>query len=92
VELFNSIGVEGIRAHKNALSRMLIDSAQQKGIRLVSPVGETQSGTVVLDMDWAAKEKLAAAGVHCDRRKYGLRLSPHIYNTAKEMETVAGLL
>ncbi|MDQ3023458.1 MAG: aminotransferase class V-fold PLP-dependent enzyme [bacterium] len=54
----------------------------------------TQSGTVVLDFgdNLEAKQRLNGAGVHCDSRKYGVRISPHIYNTVEEMAELSKLL
>ena len=53
-----------------------------------------QSATVVIDTgdNWAAKQRLNDASVHCDARRFGLRLSPHIYNTEDEMAAVVELL
>jgi kynureninase len=86
--------VARIREHNLRLSQVLIDGALAKGHQLVSPQGPTQSGTVVLDTgdNWNFKQRLNAAGVHCDARKHGLRLSPHIYNTEEEIEVVVALL
>jgi selenocysteine lyase/cysteine desulfurase len=94
IELLHSIGVGNIRQHNLRLSQLLIDGAINKGIKVVSPQGPTQSATVVLDTGdiWERKQGLNAAGIHCDARKFGLRLSPHIYNTEEEMRAVVELL
>jgi selenocysteine lyase/cysteine desulfurase len=94
IELLDSIGVHNIRAHNLELSRVVIEGAQGKGISVASPVGSQQSGTVVLDCgdNMAAKQRLNAAGVHCDARKFGVRISPHIYNTSEEMHKLVALL
>ena len=48
-------------------------------------------GTLILhfgDRQDRVVEALQAARVAFDARRYGLRLSPHIYNTTAEMDTV----
>jgi selenocysteine lyase/cysteine desulfurase len=94
IELIDSIGVPNIRAHNLKLSQLIIDVANSKGLTVVSPQGPKQSATVVLDTgdNWAAKQLLNDAGVHCDARKFGLRLSPHIYNTEEEIAAAVALL
>jgi selenocysteine lyase/cysteine desulfurase len=50
---------------------------------------------VVLDFgerQSAAASALADAGVHFDVRRTGMRLSPHIYTSREEIETVISCL
>jgi kynureninase len=93
IELINDIGVARVRGHNIELLDVLRRGAEAKGINVLSPVGGQQSGTLVLDFgdNWENKLRLNAAGVHCDSRKFGMRLSPHIYNTREEMEAVVEL-
>ena len=55
----------------------------------------SRGGTVVLDfgeMQSAATDALTAAGVHFDVRRTGMRLSPHIYTSKEEINTVISCL
>jgi kynureninase len=49
-----------------------------------------RGGTLVLKFpdQEQVETRLRAAGVRFDSRPRGLRLSPHIYNTAQEMQVV----
>ena len=54
-----------------------------------------RGGTVVLDFgaqQAAAVDALAGIGVHFDVRQTGMRLSPHIYTSPEEIETVLACL
>lgn len=91
--LIGRIGVETIRAHNLALTERLL-SALEPG-ELQSPAEpERRGGTVVVRAarpgDFSAR--LAAAGVACDERSAGVRLSPHIYNTTGDIDTVIDCL
>jgi kynureninase len=95
IRQLNAIGLESIRGHNRELCDKLIAAAAQRGIAVVSPENPAErSGTVVLayvDPD-AQRARLGEAGVHVDQRRFGLRLSPHLYTTAEEVERVCELL
>jgi selenocysteine lyase/cysteine desulfurase len=94
IRLINGIGTGAVLAHNRTLTRMLIDAVDPACLR--SPPDDAgRTGTVVLDFgerqaDMAAR--LRAAGVRFDIRPTGMRLSPHVYNSAAEMETVIDCL
>ena len=94
LETINQIGIERIRAHSLELTQAIIDKVPRK--YLFSPSRPSRrGGTVVLDFgerQSAVTDALAAAGVHFDSRHTGMRLSPHIYTSRDEIETVNSCL
>ena len=82
-----ALGQDNIRAHNQALLQMLIDSRPAENV--ISPAqAELRSGTLVLATDEAQRQRLRQAQVHFDQRASGIRLSPHIYNTADDIQQV----
>jgi selenocysteine lyase/cysteine desulfurase len=94
LEVMLEIGIERIRAHSLELTQAIIDSVSRK--HLFTPARPaSRGGTVVLDFgeqQSAAADALAAAGVHFDVRRTGMRLSPHIYTSREDIETVVSCL
>jgi selenocysteine lyase/cysteine desulfurase len=94
IALIAEIGVETINAHNRGLNQRVLDAipadasltplrADQRGGTLVLNFGERQG---------AVEQSLGEAGVHFDSRPTGLRMSPHIYNSEKEIDTVIACL
>ena len=79
--------MDKVRAHNLALLTLL---QQQLAAFLVSPNDKDQcSGTAILDFAKHQQNVLAeleAANISVDVRKLGIRISPHIYNTASEIQ------
>ena len=94
LETMLGIGIERIRAHSLELTQAIIDSVPRKC--LYTPARPaSRGGTVVLDFgaqQSAAASALNDAGVHFDVRRTGMRLSPHIYTSKEEIETVVSCL
>lgn len=94
LETMLGIGIERIRAHSLELTQAIIDSVPRKC--LYTPARPaSRGGTVVLDFgaqQSAAASALSDAGVHFDVRRTGMRLSPHIYTSKEEIETVVSCL
>jgi len=94
LETMLDIGIERIRAHSLELTQAIIDSVPRK--HLFTPARPAnRGGTVVLDFGARqsdAASALADAGVHFDVRRTGMRLSPHIYTSREEIETVISCL
>jgi kynureninase len=84
---FAQLGVDKVRAHNMALL-MLIH--QQLEEFVVSPMAtERYSGTVILDFkqhQQAVLEALSHANISVDTRKFGIRVSPHVYNSEAEIQ------
>ena len=87
IEYIAQFGVDKVRAHNLALLTLL---QQQLAAFLVSPNDKDQcSGTAILDFAKHQQNVLAeleAANISVDVRKLGIRISPHIYNTASEIQ------
>ncbi|GAA5194567.1 aminotransferase class V-fold PLP-dependent enzyme [Ferrimonas gelatinilytica] len=89
-------GIDVIRAHNLALQRQVIDAL---GERVVSPRTEAQrNGSLILHVGARQTQlapALAAAGIAIDERASGVRVSPHLYNSAEQMaqlvEVVEGI-
>lgn len=87
------IGVENIFSHNRAMSNIVLERFDNQNV--VNPSEcQHRGGTLVLKTknQQAVLELLSNAGVQCDARAFGLRLSPHIYNTSAQMQTVADYL
>lgn len=88
-ENLHAIGVDRIRAHNLALTRMIIDRAQAEGLTLHSPLADDErTGFVAVDFPGseAASKRLIAERFKLDwRPNCGLRLGPHFYNTEAEV-------
>jgi kynureninase len=94
IKLIASIGVDTIRNHNLALNQRVLD-AIPADVPLTPIRPELRGGTLVLNFgvrQAAVEDRLRAATIHFDSRPTGLRLSPHIYNSVDEMETVIDCL
>jgi kynureninase len=89
-ENLHAIGVPTIRRHNLALCQRIIDRALAAGLTVHSPLAHDQrTGFVAVDFPGseAASKALIAEHVKLDwRPNCGLRLGPHFYNTAEEVE------
>ena len=89
-EIVASIGVPAIRERSLALTRRLIDAAQAAGYRLNTPTGDHErGGSVIIDVPdgSAVADALIRQGVIVDYRPgAGIRMAPHFYNTAAEID------
>ena len=96
IETLTRIGVEKIRIHNQRLVQRLLDAAQGQGLRAATPMNPQQRGgtaVIVFPDPPATAARLQAANIRCDFRPgFGVRFSPHIYNTEQEIETVIGAL
>lgn len=94
LELILAIGVDAIQAHNRVLSEKIVAAVNDDA--LVSPRDASlRGGTVVLNLGARqadVTERLSAARIYCDARATGIRLSPHIYNSADEIDAVIGCI
>lgn len=92
VGLFLEIGVERIAAHARALLAPLEAMLEERGGEIVScRVPECRSGIFCFRLETPAAtraiyDRLVAAGIACAFREGAVRLSPHLYNTATEID------
>lgn len=94
INYLTKIGTNNIRNHNVSLSNQLVNAIAPQYV--VSPKNEHQrSGTMILNFK-EHQEKiittLKSNNILFDARAFGIRLSPHIYNTKEEMEKVADLI
>jgi kynureninase len=84
------VGVERIRSHNLALSRIVIDRAQAAGLTIHSPLAdEHRTGFVAVDFpgsEAASKQLITERYKHDWRPNCGLRIGPHFYSTEDEVE------
>jgi selenocysteine lyase/cysteine desulfurase len=96
LKLLTSAGLDRIEAHLAGLSATLIKGAQRAGIPIVSDVDPgVRSAIVVLGLGGFSVDQLSARAdalrVQVTIRDSGVRVSPHGYNTAEEIERVLEL-
>src|SRR5262245_44295845 len=89
-EIIREIGVDAIRAKSLMLTRRLMDLAGEAGFRLNTPENDSErGGTVIIDVANGADiaEQLIGRGVVIDYRPgAGIRVAPHFYTTAEEID------
>lgn len=91
--LIHEIGVDNIARHNRELTQKIIDAVDPSCLQ--APVEPAlRGGTLVLKFPEQEKveARLREAGVRFDSRSFGLRLSPHIYNTCEEVAVVVDCL
>lgn len=96
IGVLRGIGIEAVRRANLAYTGTLFSAAQALGLAISTPLPEAErGGTVALRFadSAAAAQVLNAAGIRCDHRpRSGVRLSPHVFNTAEELATLCGYL
>lgn len=95
VELLLEQGVEAVERHVDGLVKRLLAGVDRSRFRVVSS-DDVRSSLVLLEplrepVD-AVFERLRAAGVHVARRRGRIRVSPHLYNTAPEIDRTLDVL
>jgi kynureninase len=85
----HEIGIERIRRHNLALSRIVIERAQAHELAVHSPLDDAhRTGFVAVDFpgsEAASRRLLEEHLKHDWRPGCGIRLGPHFYNTADEV-------
>ena len=92
IETLTQIGVEKIRIHNQRLVQRLLDAAHSHGLAVATPTNPQQrGGTAIIAFPDppATVARLQSEKIRCDFRPgFGVRFSPHIYNTEEEIEKV----
>jgi selenocysteine lyase/cysteine desulfurase len=91
MELMTEIGIAETREHVLELHRLLIEGLDELGAQLVTPRAPEQRGALICvkSNDVAALVRaLADDGIVTSERDSNLRISPHAYNTAEDVEAV----
>ena len=87
--IVNEVGVTAIREKSLRLTRIMMDTARERGWRLNTPERDDErGGSVVIDVPDAERvaNALIASGVIVDYRpNAGIRMAPHFYNSEDEV-------
>ena len=89
------VGVSRIRDKSLVLTRYAIDHVDELGFKLNSPRDERRGGSVVFDFVGAADvaRELNRRRFFCDHRPgVGIRIAPHFYSKAEEIDLFFGEL
>jgi len=93
--LLADVGIGTVRQRHMLLSQRLVEGAVAQGWRVRCPL-DAASRTAIVTLEHPepqrAVETLRANGVICDGRPGLIRLSPHYFNTAEEMDRALELL
>lgn len=100
LNLIEQLGPETIAAYNRALGQLLVDGLRRLEplVQLVSPIDPTRRAAIVVftlgdaERDEALVQWLTKHGVVVALRRRGVRVSPHCYNTAAEIERLLELL
>jgi selenocysteine lyase/cysteine desulfurase len=96
LELLHELGPSVVAARVAELAGLIVDWAGAKrGISLVTPRDPKQRAGIVAvapDDPVATSARLKKAGVAHSLREGAIRLSPHVYNTAAEVERALAVL
>lgn len=95
IDVLLDAGIDNIWRHLQALQQPIIDWARSNGVDIVSDLAaERRSGVLCIRPRDPARTHAAllAAGVVCAFRENAIRLSPHWYNTAFEIQRVLEVL
>jgi selenocysteine lyase/cysteine desulfurase len=91
LELVEEIGVAETEEHVSGLTAMLMDGVDELGGRVVTPREPERRGPLVAVAstdEHALVAALAEEGVVTSSRHGNLRISPHCYNSAEDIEAV----
>lgn len=93
-EIIDEIGVKTIVTRNGDLTRRLVGQAEGAGLRLRLPEPAHRTAIVMIAHDdpAGAVGHLAEHGVIVDHRPGYVRVSPHVYNTAEEVDRCVEVL
>lgn len=94
LRLLRELDVMVIRDHLARLHQPVVEWAERRGIAITSPRGPRGSGIICLAPPRLEEcyRALRRERIYLSQREGALRLSPHCYNTAEEMERVTAVL
>jgi selenocysteine lyase/cysteine desulfurase len=91
IELMQAIGIEETETHVRTLNELLLDGLDELGAVAATPRSPDRRGALTCVASTAVEElveTLAARGIVTSSRDGNLRISPHCYNTAEDIEAV----
>jgi kynureninase len=90
-EIVREIGVPAIREKSLRLTRRIIDHAARAGYRLNTPADDRERGGAVIvdvpDAEAASRELIRREVIVDYRPGAGIRIAPHFYNSAQDIDT-----
>ncbi|MGH7699095.1 MAG: aminotransferase class V-fold PLP-dependent enzyme [Gemmatimonadales bacterium] len=95
VRMLVDLGIRDIAEYTRACQEPLLAWAEERGVRVTSPVAEAHRSAIVCiapPKPADAYHALKRARVVCSMREGSIRLAPHCYNTIEEMEKVVEVL
>lgn len=98
VELLLELGLDTIEAHDQALVQRLVDGLDRSRYELLSPEDGPERSTLVFvshrqpERNREIYETLLHHGVHGAFRRGRIRLAPHLYNTAEDIDRALEVL
>ncbi|UCE24146.1 MAG: aminotransferase class V-fold PLP-dependent enzyme [Candidatus Zixiibacteriota bacterium] len=98
IEYIENIGTARIKEHNDNLVRHLIDRLDQSRYEILSPVELEERSTIVIvshrdsDKNQPAFNRLQDEKIFVAMRNGCLRFSPHLYNTADEIDRALDIL
>jgi selenocysteine lyase/cysteine desulfurase len=88
IQLLLDVGIENIHKRVLDLTDMLIENVKELGLQLTTPEGKPYRSGIVhfhIDNAKAMETKMNQTGIIISARSNGLRVAPHFYNTAEEI-------
>lgn len=95
LKLINRVGVDRIHSQQRELSTVALATAHACGLEVASPLDlhRKAANTAIRITDATLMEKrMAAAGYVVSARNDVIRVAPHFYNTAREVQDAINLL
>lgn len=97
IKTINEIGVKSIRLHNQLLTQHLVEQLPDSSHQLNSPCSpEQRGGTLVIKLSPRSEKSICKTlvqnRVQFDSRALGIRISPHIYNSAEQIDRLAAIL
>ena len=95
LKLLSEVGIRNIQSHNQALLDLLIEQLKKKDYHLTSPLGPDHRSCI---LSFSGKDteglfkKLRKHSIITSLREGSIRVAPHFYNTADEMERLIRLL
>jgi selenocysteine lyase/cysteine desulfurase len=87
-----TIGIDTIYQHNQRLIEQLVSELLNNGFSVTSPITKLERGgsvSVKFPEEKIMLDKLLQANIAIDNRpRFGIRISPHIYNTTEEIEAL----